>query len=236
MTTALTIIKAALRKIGKLGTGQSLPAEEAADALEALNGLIELWAVDDNKVYTQTRESFPLVGGKAAYTIGSGADFNTARPVEIIAAFTRMAGGVDDQPLTLWDIRQYATLNDRITTGRPEILYYDGNFPIGSITLWPVPNQADTLHLYSYKELSAFPLLSTDINLPPGYEQALVFNLAVMMAPEYETEASPTVKKLAGQYKRVIENANTKTFNDQLTIDPTLLEQSRFNIYTGRYQ
>lgn len=46
MTTNVTIIGDALKLLGVVARGQSVPAEEGADALRALNQMLERWTED----------------------------------------------------------------------------------------------------------------------------------------------------------------------------------------------
>jgi len=50
MTTARDIIKRALRQIGELASGEDPPAEDAADALTALNGMLAAWEIDGIRI------------------------------------------------------------------------------------------------------------------------------------------------------------------------------------------
>lgn len=235
MTTARTIIESALRKINVIGVGQALSAEEANDALIQLNAMIDSWSVEGWNNYTQVRESFPLTAQVASYTIGSGATFDTSRPVRIIAAFIRQTGSDIDYPLALISADTYAN-SDKLEDGTiPEALYYDGNFPLGTIILLGAPTAGYELHLYSYKENTQFTTLNTDIDLPPGMEQALVYSLAVYMAPEYEKEAYNTVKAEAIRSKKVFKVANTRNEYNQADIDPTAggSKATYFDVLTG---
>lgn len=47
MTTATDIIKASLRKIGVLASGEAAQASEASEALEALNAMMHGWKLRD---------------------------------------------------------------------------------------------------------------------------------------------------------------------------------------------
>jgi len=235
MATAQDLIESALRKINILGVGQSLSADEAQDALETLNQMISSWSVEGYLIYNETQESFTLSGAVASYTIGSGQTFNTSRPLEIIAAFVRQAGSSNDYNLTLFDERQYALIPDKTAEDMPEILYYNANYPNGTIYLYPVPYDGSALHIYSRKELSSFSTLQTTVNLPAGWEQAIVFNLAVLLAPEYEREASPTVKMTAANSKKSIKVATRRNDNDSRFLEDTLTRRGNFNILTGQY-
>jgi hypothetical protein len=77
-----------------------------------------------------------------------------------------------------------------------------------TVTLWPVPNQAMTLYLWSDKLISSFPTLTGTVSLPPGYEEALAYILAETIAPEYEVQVPVAVSKGAARGRRVLKRTN----------------------------
>lgn len=233
MTTARDIIESALRKIQVLGRGQSLSADLADNGLNALNQMLDSWSIEGGNVFTETRESFALTSGQGSYTIGSGGDFNTAKPYVITSAFVRVSG--TDYPLQLIDSTQYASLYDKdLSSAFPEFLYFDNNYPLSNIILWQVPATASTLHIYSQKPLSNLAGLTTELSLPKGYERALIYNLAVELAPEYEKEASMTVYRIANESKDALITYNTRNENNQASGDAMFINNSlRSNIYSG---
>jgi len=234
MTTAREIVEAALRKISAIGIGQSLPAEEADQALTALNTLIASWSAEGNMIYAETSETFNITANDGSYTIGTGADFNTSRPLVIQSAYVTLSG--DDYPLDLVDFKEYALIGDKTQQGTPEELYYDAGFPTGTIKLWPYPNEAGTITLYSQKALTGFSTLNTSFAMPGEYERALIYNLGIEMAPEYEKEPSMTVMRIAHQSKEIVSTQNTRNDTNVSRVDGALQGQGAFNIYTGQYE
>src|SRR5436190_12327085 len=81
--TALQLILDALALTNSVGADQTLTADETADALRALNDLIEDWSTQNLAVYGLGDQTFSTVAGQATYTVGVGGDWNTNRPVRI---------------------------------------------------------------------------------------------------------------------------------------------------------
>lgn len=198
MTTALGIIKAAMRKAGVLTKNETPSADEAQDALDMLNDLIASMSNDSLIVYARTVESFSLVAGTKSYTIGSGATFNTTRPIKIVSAYVR--SGTIDYPLQIVSDEQYASISVKSTGGTPEYLNYTNAFPQATINLYPSPSSADTLYLVTEKELSSFALSDT-VSMPPGWKRMLIYNLAIEIAPEYGQPIPAEVGQIARESK-----------------------------------
>lgn len=226
MTTARLMIEDALREIHVLGVGQPLENDEAQAALRTLQRMFDSWSLTDALIFTEVRESFDLVVGTTEYTIGPGATFNTTRPISLKAAFVRW--DEFDYTLQLQDTISYSKGFDKDLQGIPSYIYYDYNFPTGTIILWQAPNQDMDLHLYSVKPLTNFVDLTTSITVGLGYELGIVQNLAVQLAPSYEREPTPTLQKLAALSLGQIKKANTRNETFKTSVDDALLQS--FNI------
>lgn len=227
MTTARGIIKSALRKIGALTKFDDLSNDEAVDGLETLNQMLGSWSNDGLIVFARSWENFNLTGGDGEYTIGAGDDFNTARPNHIIEAFVR--SDVTDYPLVIVnDSDYYAKIIDKTSQGIPDYLSYDTQFPSGKIRLWPVPSSSLGLHLLSEKAFSTYALDDT-ISLPPGYESAIIYNLAIYYGPEYGQPISGEVAMLAADTLAAIKRNNAR--NRPILWQPGTLGE--YNVLTG---
>jgi len=209
MANARGIINRALLLISAIGKGQVVPADEAQDGLVTLNSMLSSWSVDGLLVFNETREILPLTIGKTSYTIGVGGDFNTLKPKDILSAFVRI--GSYDYNLTKKDSIEYgAIINKTIGGAYPSIYNYIPNDPLGIINILDFPSQAMNLHLYSNKALTSFINLTTDVTLGDGYERAIVYNLALEIAPEYQVAPSMGVINIAGNALRIIKDYNAK--------------------------
>lgn len=229
MATATQIITAALRHLGKIYSGASPTAAELSDGLSDLNDLLDSWSTEELMVYYRLNENFTLSGAQS-YTIGSGGDFNTTRPTKILSAYVRN-GGIDYPVTVLRDRQQYDEIGDKSTTGTPEVLYYEPTLATGTVFVYPVGSASDTLYLNTLAQFTAFPDVTTDVDLPPGYKRALQYNLAVDIAPGYETEPSAVVASRAMSTK-----ADIKRINRQLPImsySAAIPTQNTYDIETG---
>lgn len=237
MTTTREMISSSLRKIGVLGAGENMTAEDANDGLDNLNQMLDAWSADGQVIYSRSVDTINLSSGVLSYTMGPSGDINTARPVSITEA-TITQGGLLMSPLMIWGAETYATLGMPSLQGIPSNLYVNNSVPLLELKLYPVPIGGLQLNIYSMKKLSDFALNDTVV-LPPGYEQAIIFNLAVLLAPEYEKEASGTVRNIASDALSTIKRNNQQYPAPTMAVDPMLSQRYTndglwgFNIYGG---
>ena len=198
-TTVQTFIDSVLRLIQVLDAGESSSTTEANHALEVLNQMLSSWTAAGIPIYQLTTESISLTGA-ASYTLAT-------RPAQIKAVQSVSAGITQDvQPMTA---EQWAGLRDSTLTGKFATAYlYDNGWPSATIKLWPIPATGGTLQLYTLQPLAPFAGLGAAINLPPGYEQALRFSLALALAPEYGSVVTPEIAGQAQQAMQAIASLN----------------------------
>ena len=233
MTTARDIVKDMLRKIHVLGKGASLDPEEANDALNLLNDMLAVWSVRGDMVYTETKETFNLTSGVRSYTIGPGADFDTTRPL-YFKAINVTQGGIDYR-LKQVDASYYASIPQKDIDSTPLVFYYDAGYPNGTIYLHPGPGGGYTITLYSFKTLTSFTSLDTVYNMPEEYKAAIIYNGAVWIAPEYEKEASNSIKQIAHETKEAISAQNKRNEFFASILDVPGQRGAHGNIYGGYF-
>lgn len=226
MTTALDIITRGLRVAGILFKQETPAPDEASDGLASLNAMLASFSNEAMLITARIRESFNLTGA-ASYTIGTGGDFNTERPVYIVEAHvsqgqvTYNMGSITDE--------NYERIQFKNLIGIPEFFNYTNSFPLGKLFLWPIPDASYVLHLLSEKQLTSIPNLSTAIILPPGWEELLVYNFAIRICPEYGQSVSPELKYLAEQSMRNVKLAIMKS----RSMDAYPQSVGVYNIYNG---
>lgn len=230
MATARNIITKALQKIGAVTKNESPSADEAADGLDSLNALLNSWAIDSLSISNATTENLTLTPNVGQYTIGTGAALNTVRPNVILAASARDVSNLDYQLQLVSEEWFQNNIGDKTQLGLPTYISYSASWPNGIIRLWPVPDQAYTLVLTSEKPLTELATLDTVVNLPNGWERALIYNLAMEVAGEYGQQVPAEVVKIANDSLRLLQlNADR---NRPFDVPPLMLN-GRYNVYVG---
>lgn len=218
--TALDIIRGAMRLIGAIATGETPDAAETRDGLQALNGLLETWSIERLAVYTRQEQSFSTVAGQQDYRLGPAGDWDGARPVSITGAVAHLDGL--DRDLELLSLTRWDEIERKDHQADPCALTYLPDYPQGLVRLWPVPQRVVQITLASDMQLSAISGAAQVLVLPPGYERALRFNLALELAPEFGAEPPAAVVATAASSRRAIKRANQPDV-PELQVEPRRL-------------
>lgn len=228
MTTVLDIIKDAMSESTILTKDEDPTNGEAQNALRILNRMLGSWTNSAALQFERVTESFPLNNLQTTYTIGTGGDFNTTRPTKIVHAHVRQSN--TDYNLDIANDAKYQSITYKSIGGLPEVLNFTNEFPLATINIYPAPSSIYTLFITSEKALTSYPTTATTVNLPPGWEDALVYNLAVRLARVYGQPTDPDLKELARASKASIAlNAlRNNPLQSQLST-----KGSDDNIYTG---
>lgn len=213
--TGNSVIKAALRLLGVIGEGETPSAPESADALEALNVLIDSWGIERLTMFQLLRTVVPLVSLQPTYTIGTGGDINIVRPDQIDYAnliIDTSADPVTEIELAVWTEQQWEAIAQKeLTNPLAQGIFYDRGWTagLGIIYPWPIPDVGTTsLVLYTKRAVTRFTDLVSTYTLPPGYERALRYNLAVEIAPEYDVVPTSQVTRTAMLSLGMVKRAN----------------------------
>lgn len=231
-TTGQALITDALKAIGVVSAGEAPTSGESDDALTALNRMIDAWAAERLSIYAVVRTTKTLASGTQDYTIGSGGSINIVRPVSIDAAgivIDTTASPVTEVPIEIFTVQRWEQIRQKALSASPaQGIYFDKAFAagLGTISVYPKPDVATTqLVLYCPTALTSVALATT-YTWPPGYEEALMYNLALRCAALFPVAPSrlPAVKLLADEAKARIKAVNYQP--RELTCEPAVLQGS----------
>jgi len=293
-STALDLITGALRNINALEAGEPIQPNDAADALQVLNDLLESLSTDKLFVFTANQNIVAWTPGQFQYTIGNpvqgtfvgtvnggtpfitnvttplvltfglngigqtvggsltglsglippGAtivsqigttvtmnvnaigssalsdsitytapgNFAIARPLRLRPGYTRITAS-GNTGLDYWfDV---CTLDDYNEIGYkgvpgpwPYIVCYQPTYPYGTIWVYPNPQQAGQVYLWTDVILTDFTTTTQTIQLPQGYSRALKKLLAMELAPEYGKNPSAELARQAWEARTYIKSLN----------------------------
>lgn len=230
-TTALDLITRSMRLAKILAAGETPTADEANDALAVLNDVLENWGTQPLALWGTSNFVGSTVANKATYTIGPAGDLNTTRPATISDAYVTF-GGVDFRVEPIGQVEYNSISLKTLAQPIPQKLLYVDDYPLGLLTLWPVPTQAIPLVLTFDRLLTQIPNLQTTINYPPGAAMALRYQLALQLATEYGVPIDAALVELADDAKADYKRSNIK--RRVATVDAGLMFRGGFiNWRTG---
>ena len=191
MTTANQIIKRALLDIGVLTGGENPSPEEAADALDMLNDMMDGWSIEQQMIFNSTEIAFQTPTNVLEYTLGNGGS--------IFSSFTgSIAGNVlTVNALTSGSITQNMTLAGvGISQGTRIVDDGTGSFGTGALALGTyfldrsltvAPNTAITGYFERPTFIEkAFVRVSYQLNNTLNYGQFIDYPVEIITLDQYQ--------------------------------------------------
>jgi hypothetical protein len=236
MTTAGDLINGSLRLLGVLAEGETPSAETSQDALLAMNQMIQSWNTERLAVFSTQDQVVTWPPGQRSRTLGPTGDIVANRPVSIDDStyFRDPANGIS-YGLKLINQQQYNGIAVKtVTSTYPQVLWVNMTFPDIEMYVYPVPTKVLEFHVVSVNELTQPANLATDLAFPPGYLRCFRYNLACEMAPEFGTEPSRQVQRIAMTSKRNLKRINNP--DDIMALPYSIVAtRQRFNIFAGNF-
>jgi hypothetical protein len=231
--TAQELCEAALRKNRVIDPGETAPTQDLADTFEELIRMLHSWSADGLFVYVAEEDTHTLAAGTASYTIGSGGDIDTDRPINIRPGTYVRANGLD-MPLKIVGLSRYNRyLQKTVGADYPSSIMYLPEYPLGKLYLWP-PGGGE-LHLWSMKRLAQPAAVGNDTVIPEEYQDCIVWNLACRIAPEFIGDPTPFMMKMAKDTKDMIKSLNLVNDMDEMDCEVRMLNNgiTSYNIDGG---
>lgn len=222
----------ALRKAGvTLGPGRGPSDAQYEDALQELNRLMGSLNCDRYFIWTLDVLQLPITTAKTQWTIGNitspAPDFAQARPE--MPAQAHLVNGETRTPIPVATPEQWAQRDSGCCAGE-WLMYYDRGYPVATIYL--SSPLSGTLELWTWHQVPAFVSINDMVQLPPGYEDVLVLNLAVRLAPQFQRQVDPNVRADAREALMRRESINAPRPIAEIG-DIGACGCAGFNVYTG---
>ncbi len=240
MPTGRKLIDDTLKLIEATSAGETPEAEESVDALDRLNEMMDTWNAQRLATFAISRVEYPLVSGQQTYELGpTAADFVAQRP-----SWIKQMGLLQnnnplqpiEHPLRILNVDMWAheVPVKNVTSALPTKVYIEWLHPNLKFSLWPLPNKGGLeVVIYTELALSPWPSLDTVLTFPPGYIEAIRYNLAVRLCPEFGREVNPVVAGLADRTFALIKTNNLANHEQTLKMDAALTPGQVFDWRTG---
>lgn len=236
MTTAADQINGALRLIGQLAESEVPSAATSADALAALNQMIDSWSTERLSVYATQDQVFSWPAGERTRTLGPTGNFVGLRPIQVLdSTYFRDPTTNVSYGLRFLNELQYNNIAVKtVSSTYPQVLWVNMTHPDITMYVYPVPTRLLEFHFISVQELAEPAALDTELVFPPGYLRAFRYNLAMELAPEFGVEPSPQVQRIAMTSKRNLKRINNP--DDVMAMPYSIItRRNRYNIYAGNF-
>jgi len=214
MAQPIDIISRALKDIGALASGETPAPEEAQDAFDMLNDMIDQWSNEDMMIFYKTEIIYPITPGQTQYTIGPGGQVGAsitgsiAGNVLTVTGITSGAVAVN-QTLSGTGITPGTTITQMLTGA-------GGNVnEVGTYQVNISQNVASTaISLYYQRPLnidSAFVRINTNSNGTPIVNGGLDYPVAILNVEDYQIIG---LKTLNGPWPKALYYQPTETLGN----------------------
>lgn len=148
--TVRDILTLALKEAGVLGIGQTALAEDINDTFILLNRMMAQWQ-KKRWVVPSLYDIGATANGAKSNPIGPGQFWNAQRPDKVQAAYFIQKGGgsnaVSFPLIPIFSYENYSQLALKQLASWPQYFFYDNQFPIGNVFIWPIPDPTYEIHL-----------------------------------------------------------------------------------------
>ena len=235
--TTQSVITQAIQKIKVYAPGVSVISADLLLLQNVMNQMLDGWSTETLACYANVETSFVLQVGVNAYTIGAGGVINTTRPISIStgpgAAYLKDSNNVR-YPVNVIEQDQWNSITLlTVQSTLPDTLFYDPQYPLGIINVFPQPSSAYTMYFDSRIPFVDMTSLTQTFSLPPGYIDAIIDNLAVKAWP-YFKQGDPPAKMVedAGTSLGRVKRANLRQSPSIYDSAIVSKAQSSYNIYS----
>ncbi|MEM1343858.1 MAG: hypothetical protein AAGI34_04660 [Pseudomonadota bacterium] len=180
--TVADIVRDALITLRAIGRSETPSTSQMQRGRERLAALIEIWSLKGVFVRGRAVETFTLTETKNTYTWGVGGDWDSAKPIDIFTSFSTL--GSDNRQVQELGAEAWSRIPTRQVVARPNFYWHEPGMPYDIMRFDCFPSD-ETITIVSSKALDTSQGLFDETGFFPGYDLALMWGLAVELAPEY---------------------------------------------------
>lgn len=226
----------ALREAGIASLGDTVDADVMNETLLTLNMYRAENSIDSmnqtvyDATYTATTNTNIVTLGTSTTVTGNF----PVRPVTIDAVYILLPGDIGTVPslkLTLHTWEEFRDLPIQYLTAIPSDAYYDLEYPIQNIRLYPGLASSYTVRVVGMKQSREYESLDDRYVDPPEMFPMLVYGVAARMCALYQF---PVSQDLLGKLDSVRESIRTRTVMSRIKAMPSqITSASGWNFMSG---
>jgi hypothetical protein len=180
------IIQDAMFAARVLGADNTPQAGDVQLCLRAFSRMLGTWANDRLMVYSMSTETFTMSAGVGQYSTNLLA---AGRPVAIQSMYVSLSNV--DYPVTMIDQQRWNAISVKNISSIPSQCFYDTTMDEGTMNFYPEPSGVFTCTVNAQRAIVGDITTASYIDLPLGYEAALVASLAVEIWPYFKPGEVP---------------------------------------------
>lgn len=195
--TVNDIITGAMTKLSLIVSGETAKSADVEVCRLALRAMIRTWAAAGVRLWLDEQQTVTLTASIATYTL-------SPRTLEIRDAYRRLDN--NDTPVRVIAREEYNRLPNKAASGDPFLVWPDRQRKQTVVTVYPVPASTQgALSLSTRRQVLDVDELGEEVEVPPEWHEAMIYNLAVRIAPEFEVTPRADVVNMAAELYAVLE-------------------------------
>ncbi len=185
-----TIIRDALILVGGLEDDEIPSAAQETYARRALNRMVKAWSAKGLKTWCWNEVTVTFVTDQIEYEVGPTAPTIVDEHIIEMANVRKIIDGGDETPMRMISRAEYMNL-PKNNSGEPVAVYFERRLDNAVLYVWPKPDaNADTMKFSTKQYIEDFDQASNNPYFPLEWIEAIVYNLAVRLAPKYEVRGA----------------------------------------------
>ena len=188
------IIQSALAELNVWDIAQPLSSVEELYCADQLNFLLKNLSINVN-LWIRTEVNHTLTAGTESYTVLTGGDISTPRPLALLAARREDSNG-NEVECNVVSREEYLDQPDKSTQSAALSFYYDPQITTGRLYVWPTGSATDTLvHLTFKRYLQDIGAATKTPDIPQEWQIYLYKKLAYQVSKHYYGEFHQDLKR-----------------------------------------
>lgn len=187
MATGAAIIKRALLRIGVVEAGEEPNDVDMSDGLASLNELMGSWSVEGLLTPGLDEVEYTVEAEKSILTLGP-AGSSPEPDIEVEEQFMSIDRLMyQPEGTTFWSAlneESIEAIGERASSQNPRYFFHNRTHPIAELVFNAPLAVGDEITITGRRTIHTLTL-NDDIEMPEGYERAILLNLAMDLAPTY---------------------------------------------------